>query len=239
MEGRLKLSGHAPHLTTMATATKKPPAKPVGIVKLNLGGIASKSSGKTKTEYPVLPDPDGDIAKLVSDILSETEELEALEASANIKKSEIRGRAQEHYFELFSGRHDVGSSIEARDGSGNSLLVSFGDKGRYRAITEKAESDLIETLGEERTQRFFRQSFELKVDGDKLPQDSAQELIEDLQAIFTKYGASDALTAKSVIKPTADFHVARHTALTVDENRAVDLICPIVAAVKTKGRKRD
>jgi hypothetical protein len=92
-------------------------------------------------------------------------------------------------------------------------------------------------LGEDRTAQFFRQSFELKIDGDKIPADSAEALIDAIQTLFAQYNASDALTAKAVIKPTPDFHTARHTALSVDENLAVEMICPIVAMVKTKGRK--
>ena len=216
------------------TAEPKAPAKAAGLKKVNLGGIATKSSSKTKTEYPVLPDPNGDVAKLVADIRRETAEMEALEGSLDIKKAELRGQAQEYYFEHYSGKHDIASSIEARAGN-EAVLVSF--TSRYKTIT--SEDSLIDTIGEDRTARFFRQSFELKVDGDKIPESEAETLIEELSALFARFNAGDALTAKSVIKPTAEFHTARHTVLSVDENRAVDLICPIIASVKTKGRKTD
>jgi hypothetical protein len=216
------------------TAERKAPAKAAGLKKVNLGGIATKSSSKTKTEYPVLPDPNGDVAKLVADIRRETAEMEALEGSLDIKKAELRGQAQEYYFEHYSGKHDIASSIEAR-ADNEAVLVSF--TSRYKTITD--EASLIDTIGEDRTARFFRQSFELKVDGDKIPESEAETLIEELSALFARFNAGDALTAKSVIKPTAEFHTARHTALSVDENRAVDLICPIIASVKTKGRKKD
>jgi hypothetical protein len=216
------------------TAEPKAPAKAAGLKKVNLGGIATKSSSKTKTEYPVLPDPNGDVAKLVADIRRETAEMEALEGSLDIKKAELRGQAQEYYFEHYSGKHDIASSIEAR-ADNEAVLVSF--TSRYKTITD--EASLIDTIGEDRTARFFRQSFELKVDGDKIPESEAETLIEELSALFARFNAGDALTAKSVIKPTAEFHTARHTALSVDENRAVDLICPIIASVKTKGRKKD
>jgi len=220
----------------MPTTTAKPKASApaAGLKKVNLGGIATKSA-KTKTAYPVLPDESGDVALLVADIRQETAELEALEGSLTIKKAELRGQAQEYYFEHYSGKHDIASSIEALDATGEAVLVSF--TSRYKTITD--ESALIDTIGEDRTARFFRQSFELKVDGDKIPETEAEALIEALSELFARYNAGDALSAKSVIKPTAEFHTARHTALSVDENRAVDLICPIIAAVKTKGRKKD
>jgi hypothetical protein len=92
-------------------------------------------------------------------------------------------------------------------------------------------------LGEDRTAQFFRQSFELKIDGDKIPAESAQAVIDAIQTLFAEHNASEALAVKAVIKPSSDFHTARHTALSVDENLAVEMICPIVAMVKTKGRK--
>jgi hypothetical protein len=215
------------------TAEPKAPAK-AGLKKVNLGGIATKSSKTKTTEYPVLPDPNGDVAKLVADIRRETAELEALEGSLDIKKAELRGQAQEYYFEHYSGKHDIASSIEAR-ADNEAVLVSFSS--RYKTITD--ESSLIDTIGEDRTARFFRQSFELKVNGDMIPENEAEALIEELSALFARHNAADALSAKSVIKPNAEFHTARHTVLSVDENRAVDLICPIIASVKTKGRKKD
>jgi len=216
------------------TAEPKAPAKAAGLKKVNLGGIATKSSKTKTTEYPVLPDPNGDVAKLVADIRRETAELEALEGSLDIKKAELRGQAQEYYFEHYSGKHDIASSIEAR-ADNEAVLVSFSS--RYKTITD--ESSLIDTIGEDRTARFFRQSFELKVNGDMIPENEAEALIEELSALFARHNAADALSAKSVIKPNAEFHTARHTVLSVDENRAVDLICPIIASVKTKGRKKD
>ena len=56
----------------------------------------------------------------------------------------------------------------------------------------------------------------------------------ELQAIFAKYGAGAALTAKAVFKPSKDFHTARHTLYTPEENLEVDKVVPISASVKTK-----
>jgi hypothetical protein len=224
----------------MKTATKPksaPKAAPApasaGIKKINLGGIAIKKD-KQSTAYPALPDPSGDAAMLTSDILSESREMEALGASLNAKKSELRALAQGFYFEHFHGKHDILSSVEATGmNPEEKVLVTFTSK--YSAMTD--ETPLIEAIGPDRTAQFFRQSFELKIDGDKIPADSAEDLIEAIQALFAKYNCNEALTAKAVIKPTPDFHEARHIALSVEENRAVDLACPIGVQIKTKGRK--
>lgn len=217
------------------TATKTAPAPAAGgIKKINLAGISVKSEKPGKTEYPVLPDPSGDIATLASALIAESRELEALEGSVEIKKAELRSSAQAFYFEAMHGKHDIPSSVEALGSQPDEkVLVTFSS--RYKAVPD--EAPLIEAIGAEHTARFFRQSFELKIDGDKIPADAAESVIMQLQALFAEHNASDALSAKSVIKPTDDFHTARHSTLTVEENLAVDAICPIVAMVKTKGRK--
>jgi hypothetical protein len=218
----------------MPTTTTKPKAAPtpaVGIKKLNLGGIALKKE-KTATEYPSIPATD-DTMSLVTDIINETRELEALEGSLNIKKGEIRSLSQDFYFQHLHGKHDIPSSVEAVGLNGEKVLVTFSS--RYKTLTD--EDQLIGAIGAERTAQFFRQAFELKVDGDKIPADRAEELIGAIQNLFAEHNCTEALTAKAVIKPTSDFHTARHTTLSVEENIAVDAICPIIAMVKTKGRK--
>ena len=83
----------------------------------------------------------------------------------------------------------------------------------------------------------FRQSFEVKIKGDSIPGEKAQDLMNELQTLFAKYNCTDALELKEGIKPVEQFHASRHTALTVEQNLAIEQVCPIVAMVKTKGRK--
>jgi hypothetical protein len=218
--------------TKTAPAPAAAPAA-TGIKKINLAGISASKEKTTGTAYPILPDPSGDVAALASDLIAESRELEALESSIEIKKAEIRSIAQGFFFEHLHGKHDIPSSVEAvGKNPGENVLITFSS--RYKTIPD--ESGLLETIGPERTAQYFRQSFELKVDGDKIPADNAEQLIMELQALFAGYNASEALTAKSVIKPTPDFHTARHSTLSVEENMAVETICPCVAIVKTKGR---
>jgi hypothetical protein len=74
----------------------------------------------------------------------------------------------------------------------------------------------------------------LEIDGDKLPADRTQALLDELQGLFAKYQASEALKVKEGIRPLPDFHTLRHTALTPEQNLAVNQVCPIIAMVKAK-----
>jgi len=46
--------------------------------------------------------------------------------------------------------------------------------------------------------------------------------------------AGAALSAKAVFKPTKEFHTARHTLYSADENMEIDKVVPVAAIVKTK-----
>jgi len=134
------------------------------------------------------------------------------------------------YFRTNSGKHEVPSSMSVKSSQGE-VLVTF--QNRYKTLPD--ESGILPILGE-RTEKWFRQAFELKVDGDLIPADSAQELLDEVQKLFARYHCADALEVKSCIKPTAEFHAGRHLDLNPQENLQVEEVCPITATVKTKGR---
>jgi hypothetical protein len=55
----------------------------------------------------------------------------------------------------------------------------------------------------------FKQSFELKIKGDLIPEAAAEEIIGELQALFARHNAGAALSAKAVFRPTKEFHTDR------------------------------
>ena len=56
----------------------------------------------------------------------------------------------------------------------------------------------------------------------------------ELQALLARHNAGAALSAKAVFKPTKEFHTARHTLYSAEENMEIDKVVPIAASVKTK-----
>ena len=73
-----------------------------------------------------------------------------------------------------------------------------------------------------------------KIKGEAIPEAAVEPLLAELQEMFARHGASSALVAKATIKPTKEFHTARHTLFTPEQNAALDKIMPISASVKTK-----
>jgi len=57
--------------------------------------------------------------------------------------------------------------------------------------------------------------------------------------LFARYHASEALQVKEGIKPVPDFHSVRHTALSPEQNLAINQLCPIISMLKTKGRAKE
>lgn len=218
-----------PTLNLTATESKTPAPAPA-LKKVSLAGFATQTpASKSSKAYPLLPDPDGQVAELVTSILDKSAQLEALEGALTLEKSELIAIAKPFYFTHYHGQHAVASSVEARCADGKAVRVGFANS--YRGTNDEPA---LTRLAGEHSSRFFKQSFELKIKGDAIPEAAAEPLLAELQELFARHGASAALSAKATIKPTKEFHVARHTLFSVEENFELDKIVPIIASVKTK-----
>ena len=212
-----------------ASATAAPSAPAAGLKRINLAGISTKSAAtKTAKAYPLLPDADGQVAALVEGILEKSEQLDAIEGAIEIEKAELIAIAKPFYFAHHAGQMAVASSIEARSGD-QTIRVGFSNS--YRGTSD--DSAIMRAVGEDGA-RFFKQSFELKIKGDLIPEAAVEELIGELQELFARHHAGAALSAKAVFKPNKDFHAARHTLFTPEQNLEIDKIVPVAASVKTK-----
>lgn len=210
----------------------KPVPQPESLRKLSFGAITKKKE-EARASYPVLPDPNGQLAVMVTRIIERTAQIEALDGGLALDKAELKTLATPFYFAQANGKVEVASSINVLSPAGE-VLISFPN--RYGRL--ESESVLLPILGEQ-TAQFFRQAFTLEIDGDKLPADNAQELLDQLQQLFARYHAAEALKVKEGIKPVPDFHTVRHTALTPAQNLALNQLCPIIAMIKTKARPKE
>src|ERR1017187_7510340 len=216
-----------------------------GVKKISFGKIATKKE-ETKTAYPVFPDPHGLAGEIAQRIRTRTEDFEALKGALETDKAELKLMVAPFYFQTNRGKHEVPSSIsikalerdthrppDAPMVETGEVLVMF--KKAYKTLADDAA--LLPILGD-RTGALFRQAFELKISGDKLPADRTQELLDRLQELFTEFACADALEVKQGIVPVDDFHTSRHTEFTPEQNLALEAVCPIQAAVSTKGRRQ-
>jgi hypothetical protein len=203
----------------MATAT---------LGRVDLSGIGKKQE-KTKTAYPVFDVPRA--KELAALILKGTQEMEAIEANVTINKADLRSLAVPAFFERMHGRTEIPSSFSVPSEEGE-VLVTFTSK--YKQPTDLAA---LTVLMGEKAEKFLKPSFKLEIDSSKIPQADQQEVVNALVTLLATFDCADALSASEYTSPTEDFHSARHTAFTPEQNMAIENIMPMTAQVKTKGRK--
>ena len=112
-------------------------------------------------------------------------------------------------------------------------LVTF--RKQLKKIESMAALDPLKPVFRGQESEFFRERFVIEIDGDKIPLQAQQALVDKLQALFAEHGALDALSVKTEVKPLEGFHSQRHTLFTPEQNIQINALVPIIASVKTKG----
>src|SRR6266576_2464923 len=104
------------------------PAKPQldPLRKLSFGAINRKANN-ARTAYPVLPDPNGQLAIITARIIERSAQIEALDGALQIDKGELKTLATPFYFTQASGKVDVASSVSVRCRSGE-VLITFPNR---------------------------------------------------------------------------------------------------------------
>lgn len=212
-------------------AATVPASRPSTLKKVSFGAVAKKKEDTTK-DYPVFDDPttNTQVLDIAARIKRRSGEIEALEGAQKTDKAELRLFVTSFYFHTNHGKAEVPSSIAIPSDAGE-VLVTY--QNRYTKIV--SEDPLVPILGD-RLGDYFRQSFTLKIPGEALPVGHEQAIVDGIAAVLAQYGAKDALEVDESIKPTPDFHTARHRDFTPEVNLQIEEACPIVAMIKTKGR---
>lgn len=201
------------------------PAAPARPGRINLGAIktaAAKPGGKT---YPIYPadQPTKSVASWIIDNLDIPDKLDAA-------KKDLANAVTPFYFQTAHGRGEVESSVAVPSTTDKELLIVYPKQ----LVGSVLESAILPILGPDRTTALFRPTFEIKIDGDKIPAAAAQDLVNELCELFAKHNAIDALSQKEKVVPTDVFHLTRHTALTVEENLALNQIARIKTMTKLR-----
>ena len=229
MQTRIDPLKPATETPTVQAPAPAPAAAPGGLKRVSLGGIAKKKDD-TASKYPTYPDADGKAAELAARIAQRQDQNDALEAALEVDKAELaRVLVRPWYLRHFHGKTDVPSSVlvdytAASAGSQEaptkrSLRVTVMEK--YYAFPN--EDAFIPILGDD-TQKYFRQSFEIKIKGDKLPAEHAATIIERLQVLFGEFDCADALEAKEAVTPVPNFKALRFTRMPLEQSLALETV---------------
>ena len=173
--------------TSAATVAAEPkaavaastPAPAPALKKVSLAGFATQTpASKSAKAYPLLPDPDGQVGELVTSILDKSAQVEAIEGALELEKAELIAIAKPFYFTHHHGQHAIASSVEARSADGKVVRVGFSNS--YRGTSDEPA---ITRLAGEHAARSFKQSFELKIKGDVIPDAAVEPLLAELQEL--------------------------------------------------------
>lgn len=218
---------------TLDKPSTNPPTQPPSRIKRVSFGATKPKATETKTKYPVFDDAaTGDqVREIAARIKKRAGELEALEGAQKTDKAEIKMFTGPFYWKTNANKTKPPSSISIPSAEGE-VLVTF--QNRYTDLPD--EAPLVAIIGADNAAKFIRQSFKLTINGEELPVGKEQEVVDEIIAVLEKHGASHALEVKEALKPTPDFHVARLTIFTPEQNQQIDQLWPVVAMVKTKGR---
>lgn len=189
---------------------------------MKFGSIA-KAAPKAKEAYPVLP-ASPEIKTMVDWLVANADMIDRI---ASVKK-QLAEEAQRFYFQQGNGKASVPSTVVI-EGTQEDVGVTFSD--RYGTIDESGVESIVGGL----TSSLFRQAFTISIDGDKIPVDAVQQLVDELTILFGAHQASDALAVKDGLAPVDDFHSRRHMVLSVNQNLALQAgPAKCVAAVKLR-----
>jgi hypothetical protein len=78
--------------------------------KVSFGAMAKKKE-EARTSYPVLPDPNGQLAVMAARIIERTAQIDALDGALSLDKAELKTLATPFYFAQANGKVEVASSI--------------------------------------------------------------------------------------------------------------------------------
>lgn len=219
-------------------------------------GGAKKVSAPAKptTKYPVL-DPNtpvvdesgrvvvGEdrkavtIGRVAEQVSIDNAIAKSVEGSLKANKGLLVETCRPIWFQRNQGSVNPASSLEIQTDQGV-VRVQFQDKYSL----PKSREDVVRIIGEEATATYFQPSFRLSIDGSKLPNDDRTQMLLDLIAStleelgpeFAPVEGGAISFVQSVI-PRKGFAKARHAAIPLEKNIALEAICPTQGQVKTVG----
>lgn len=209
---------------------------------LDLGFKAAPKKA-AKVEKPILPDPDGTLRPLVDEAVANAQEVAAHDAELKRIKAAFGEAAFAYAARLYAGRdtgvEDTFRLVGVNPTHGATIALT----NRYKMPDDVAE--VRELLGEH-ADTYLRQSFNLGIDLDAMPEMAVQLFVNELKDLArrldTLLGTPDgedgpvfnAITVKSTTSVAKEFHEKRWALFTPEHNARIQRVmpCTISTAIK-------
>jgi len=190
-------------------------------MNINLAGFTTTTEKKKKTEKPIIPCP----AEAVTSFVEAKASFESAEGVLKATKGILLEHASQEFWKLNNQRASQGQEpASTAEMLGDNVIARITCARIYPVVTDTAP--LVSIVGEQIAQKGFRQTFDFKVEGAKIPATHAQAFVDGLRDLVAKCGAGEAVTIKAGLLPTEQFHTERHKLLTPEQNMALQAVCP-------------
>ena len=220
---------------TTATATKpaaKIAKKKAAVPALSANDLlagafgAAAPAAKTKSKtYPiavVAPDAVDNFIKATAEVKAATATVKT--ARALIEQGDTEEVAMQ-WLKANAGQNEP-KNLQANGTGDNAVLLQFKD-----AYPQVPRTEIVAAIGEDKTAASFTETFHITLKGDKVPEAKRTELVQGIIALMQKLSLNTDQTSedavliyKNLVKPNEGFHAKRHTALTFEENVALQAV---------------
>lgn len=193
--------------------------------KINIGGATGNGAAKKKTEHATVEVGER-LESLIREFIVVAPQAKRLESQRKALSGDIGSEARPLFFERFAGVVPDSSTMLAQvDGMTVKLIV----KEKYAEGFTDDEA-LAGAIGRANVEKYFHWRTKYGIDYDKIPEDKQEAFAQGVEELRAKLGVpSEAITAKQYLEPNAGFHAARTTLLSVEQNKALDALIPVVA----------
>lgn len=213
------------HNQKKKTAERRNNDKTMKLKTKNPFGAATPAS-KKKSTYPVVDNAEA--VEAATEIAEMTPKHKDLGARIAENKTILGELIAEAWFDQNEGKSETESSFEIPAGR-NKVLVTM--TSRYREVEADDVAEIIEELD---LGDHFEEKMVLKLDSRKIPEGALSPFLDELKEICDKHGATEAVSVKQVVVPTAGFHEERHKLMSKEVNEIVHQAIPAVASVRVR-----
>ena len=200
-----------------------------------LGGFTDDTPAPKagKKVCPKLPDDDGFLAKAVDERINLKADLKKLEGRLKQLDDSLKTRGRKYFWEINENQDAPSSSVEAT-GTNGSLKISVTD--RVYPITMDSDGKGAERRDQARKtmsgsfDKYTRETFQVGIPSDKIPADLRKEFLTRIGEVCKEFGVVP--TSKQQVELKKEFHIARHSVLTPEENESLQGIWPCTVSLR-------
>jgi hypothetical protein len=192
--------------------------------KLNLAGVASAPSS-ARSAHPTVEAPP-EMQALLDQFALINPQFKTLKNQSETLSKQLAPHIRRLYYSRFNGVEAESSTLLVIAGG---RTVKLTCKNSY-AKTCTDETQLVAAIGQELTDKWFKQATVLKLDLDKAPEDKQEKFATAVLKLATDMGLpEEVVTATQCIQPKPGFHEARTSLLSVEQNVKLDSVLSITA----------